>query len=109
MARKKSRTGNSGDFFFTFSFVIITSVVIGLFVGYLWIHNAVTSTIKENMALRHMETQLENRNKELQSEISQLSRGDRIKRIARDELQMVTPEPESLVIFMESEQRKQTH
>ncbi len=109
MARKKSRTKNTGDFFFTFSFVIITSIMIGLFVGYLWIHNAVTSTIKENMALRHMETQLENRNKELNSAISQLSRGDRIKRIARDELQMVIPEPESLAIFVEPEQHKQTH
>lgn len=84
------------------------SVVIGLFVGYLWIHNTVTSTIKENMALRRMETQLENRNKELESAVSQLSRGDRIQRIARQELQMVTPEPESLVVFLDAEQRKKT-
>jgi len=98
MARKAK--GPRDDFFFTFSFVVVITVLIGLFLGYLWIYNSVTGTIKENMALRRMQTQLENTNKELKSELSVLSRGDRIKRIARTRLHMVTPEPESLAVFI---------
>lgn len=101
MARKTK--GSRDDFFFTFSFVVVITVLIGLFLGYLWIYNSVTGTIKENMALRRMQTQLENTNKELKSELSVLSRGDRIKRIARTQLHMVTPEPESLAVFVPTE------
>lgn len=90
--------------FFTMSFMVVISLLIGLFLGYLWVHNAVTKTIKENVALRKLEHQLDNRNRELRSEISDLSRGDRIKRIARTELNMVTPEPESLVVFIDENQ-----
>ncbi len=52
------------------------------------------------MALRKMEEKLDNRNRELKSQISRLSRGDRIRRIAREQLHMVTQEPESLVVFI---------
>ncbi len=104
MAGKKHTQEASRDFFFTLSFLVIMSLLIGCFLGYLWIHNAVTSTIQENVALRKMETELENRNKELRSEITSLSRGDRIKRMAREQLDMRTPAPESLVIVLDEEQ-----
>ncbi|MBS1272564.1 MAG: Cell division protein FtsL [Candidatus Marinimicrobia bacterium] len=93
----------SDDMFFTMSFMVVVALLIGLFLGYLWVHNAVTKTIKENMALRKLEQQLDNQNRELRSELTNLSRGDRIKRIARTELGMVTPEPESLVVFIDGE------
>lgn len=102
MARNKQRSGQD-DFFFTFSFVVVITVLIGLLLGYLWIYNSVTRTIKQNMALRQMQTQLENTNKELKGELSVLSRGDRIKRIARTQLHMVTPEPETLAVFIDNE------
>lgn len=98
MATKKN---GADDMFFTLSFMVVVSLIIVLFLGYLWVHNAVTKTIKDNMTLRQMEEQLDNKNRELRSELSQLSRGDRIKRIAREELNMVTPEPESLVVFID--------
>jgi cell division protein FtsL len=47
-----------------------------------------------------MEEKLDNQNRELRSQVSRLSRGDRIRRIARDQLGMVTQEPESLVVFV---------
>ncbi len=100
----RSKKKKSSEFFFTLSFMIIMTGVIGLFIGYLWIYNAVTGTIEENEALRRMETQLEHRNQELQSAVSQLSRGDRIKQIARTDLHMVTPPPESLVVFLDLDQ-----
>ena len=96
---KKNNT--SDDMFFTLSFMVVVSLIIILFLGYLWVHNSVTKTIKDNMSLRQMEEQLDNKNRELRSELSQLSRGDRIKRIAREELDMVTPKPESLVVFID--------
>lgn len=104
MARKRKKRAASRDFFFTLTFLVIMTLLIGCFLGYLWIHNAVTSTIQENVALRKMEIKLENRNKELRSDISYLSRGSRIKQIAREELNMRTPNPESLVIEIPEEQ-----
>jgi len=108
MVRKKKKSRVSRDFFFTMSFLLVMSILIGCFLGYLWIHNTVTETIKENVALRKMERQLENRNKELRSEISELSRGDRIKRIAREQLHMQSPEPESLIVFIDSQHMSMT-
>ncbi len=90
----------SDDLFFTLSFMVVMALMIGLFLGYLWMHNTVTTTIKENVALQQFEQKLTNKNKELRSEISQLSRGDRITTIAREKLGMVSPEPESLVVFV---------
>ena len=104
MARKRKKRSASRDFFFTLTFLVIMTLLIGCFLGYLWIHNAVTSTIQENVALRKMEIKLENRNKELRSDISYLSRGSRIKQIAREQLNMRTPNPESLVIEIPEEQ-----
>jgi len=97
---------SSNDMFFTMTFMVVVTLLIGLFLGYLWVHNAVTNTIKENMALRKLEQQLDNQNRELRSELTNLSRGDRIKRIARSELGMVTPKPESLVVFIDGETYK---
>lgn len=100
MPKKKKSRSWSNDLFFTLSFMVAISLLIGMFLGYLWVHNAVTTTIKENMALRKMEEKLDNQNRELRSQVSRLSRGDRIRGIARDRLGMVTQEPESLVVFL---------
>jgi len=88
------------DLFFTLSFMIVMALMIGLFLAYLWMHNSVTTTIKDNASLGRLEASLVNKNKELHGEISRLSRGDRITSIARNQLGMVSPEPESLVVFV---------
>lgn len=100
MARSTAQQHKSDDLFFTLSFMVVMALMIGLFLGYLWMHNSVTTTIKENVALQRFEQKLINKNKELRSEISRLSRGDRITSIARTQLGMVSPEPESLVVFV---------
>ena len=97
---KSAQNKKPDDLFFTLSFMVVMALMIGLFLGYLWMHNSVTTTIKENVALRKLETSLVNKNKELRGEISRLSRGDRITSIARDRLDMVSPAPESLVVFV---------
>lgn len=103
MPKKKEKRTSKSDIFFTLSFMIAISLLIAVFLGYLWVHNSVTTTIKENVALRRMEEKLDNRNRELKSQIRRLSRGDRIKRIAREDLGMVIPEPESLVVLFSEE------
>lgn len=81
-------------FFFWTTFLVSTAI------GYLWVYNQT-----DVVALQLVETQVliedvENGNRDLQASIDQLSQIDRITRIARLELGMVTPAAESLIVYL---------
>lgn len=76
-------------------------VVIGSMFLHLWIRNYVTNLYREIEQLRRKEAMLVARNSALQIEIESLNRPDRIKTIARDELEMVFPYPETLAVVIQ--------
>ncbi|MFQ6617016.1 MAG: hypothetical protein ACE5HZ_09710, partial [Fidelibacterota bacterium] len=83
-------------------FVVSLLSISGLLV-YLWVYNEINITARGIDALQRIQQNAEAENIQLHSEIAALKRVDRITRIAEDELHMVTPEPETLVVFFESE------
>ncbi len=85
-------------------------VILGLFfclivfmVFYIWIYNYTNQLLTSVEDLRHEEVLLVNQNKMLSAEIENLNRADRIKKIAAQELNMVTPAPETLAVIIEQD------
>lgn len=82
---------------------MVTLLSISSLLTYLWVYNEVNITDREISGLNRIQENIAVENREIRSEIGRLSRIDRITEIARKELQMVTPEPESLVVFVDKE------
>ena len=74
--------------------------VTGLLI-YLWVYNEIILTEKGNAGLRKTKEVLLEDNKRLGGNIARLMRADRITSIAEKELNLVTPVPETLVVFIE--------
>jgi len=95
---KKQREFINSLLFFVISLLSITGLLI-----YLWVYNEINITERENVALERIRKNASAENVELSSEIAGLIRVDRITKIAKDELKMVTPEPETLIVFINPE------
>lgn len=81
-------------FFFWTVFLVSTAI------GYLWVYNqndVIVARIVEQQAVIQ---QLDNNNRDLQVAIDRLSQVDRITRIARQDLGMVVPQAESLIVYL---------
>ena len=74
--------------------------VTGLLI-YLWVYNEIILTEKGNAGLRKTKEALLEDNNRLEGNIARLMRADRITSLAEKELSLVTPVPETLVVFIE--------
>lgn len=81
-----------------FAFVIVTAMAFGLMIGYVWLNNEVTSTLNSISALNKELALKKTAGKLLEAEIASLSRADRITNFAKDNLNMVFPPPESIIL-----------
>jgi cell division protein FtsL len=70
-------------------------------VFYLWVYNHTNALFREIDQLKRKEAGLTARNRMLIVEIEGLGRADRIKNIAMNEIEMVTPLPETLAVILD--------
>ena len=94
-SRKQKEFINS-ILFLAVSLLSVTGLLI-----YLWVYNEIILTEKGNVGLRKTKEALLEDNNRLEGNIARLMRVDRITFIAEKELNLVTPVPETLVVFIE--------
>ena len=70
---------------------------------YLWIYTEIDQTVINIETQKEVSRELKNSLNEIEIEISRLSRGDRISRVARTELDMVPAKPETIMIYIDQE------
>ena len=99
---RKRRTKANREFFQTLLFFLTTIISIGGLIAYLWVY----TEVDENMLGVEIQTQvvkeLQNTVQELKMDISTLSSSARISSVARNELNMIPAEPETLMIYIEN-------
>ncbi|MBH31872.1 MAG: hypothetical protein CMG71_07810 [Candidatus Marinimicrobia bacterium] len=93
---RKQREFINSILFLAVSLLSVTGLLI-----YLWVYNEIILTEKTNDGLRQSRASLVEDNRRMKANIARLMRADRITAIAEKDLKLVTPEPESLVVFME--------
>ena len=71
---------------------------------YLWVYTEIDETMLAIEVQNQVTKELDNSLKELKMEVLSLSRSDRISSVARNELDMVPAEPETLMIFINKDQ-----
>ena len=71
---------------------------------YLWVYTEIDETMLAIEVQNQVTKELDNSLKELKMEVLSLSRSDRISSVARNELNMVPAEPETLMIFINKDQ-----
>ena len=71
---------------------------------YLWVYTEIDETMLTIEVQNQVTKELDNSLKELKMEVLNLSRSDRISSVARNELNMVPAEPETLMIFINKDQ-----
>ncbi|MFQ6674142.1 MAG: hypothetical protein ACE5GH_05080 [Fidelibacterota bacterium] len=97
---RRRRSKQQQEFINSLLFFITSILSIAGLLTYLWVYNEIGITARENDALQRIRGNVGEDNLQLRSEIAGLRRVDRITGIARSELNMVTPEPETLVVFV---------
>ena len=86
------------DIIQSFVFFISTIGVISCLIIYLWVYTEIDETILAIEIQKSTASELQNENIELQRKIESLSRPDVIAKKAREELNMVFTQPETLQI-----------
>ncbi|MDP6457026.1 MAG: hypothetical protein QF613_00170 [Candidatus Marinimicrobia bacterium] len=99
--QRKRKSKRQQEFINSLLFFVVSILSISGLLTYLWVYNEINITTRENVALRKIKVNMIEENGELFSQITRLKRIDRITRIAEDELSMVTPEPETLVVYLD--------
>ena len=99
--KKRRRSRKNRDYLQSFLFFSSSILsIVGLLV-YLWVYTEIDETVINIETQKQVAFELQNSINELEIEISQLSRGDRISRVARTELQMVPAKPETVMIYID--------
>ena len=93
---RKQKEFISSILFLAVSLLSVTGLLI-----YLWVYNEIILTEKGNVGLRKTKEALLEATHRLAGNIARLMRADRITSIAEKELSLVTPVPETLVVFIE--------
>ena len=83
--------------------LVLFVVLICFMAFYIWIYNHTHSLLDEIAELRHQEASIATQNRILSVELQNLSRTDRIKQIASEQLNMTTPIPETLAVVINEE------
>ena len=102
-ATKKRRSRKNNDLIQTVIFFSSSILSIAGLIIYLWIYTEIDQTVINIETQKQVSKELRNSLSELEIEISRLSRGDRISRIARTELGMVPAKPETIMIYIDQE------
>ena len=102
-ATKKRRSRKNNDLIQTVIFFSSSILSIAGLIIYLWIYTEIDQTVINIETQKQVSKELRNSLNELEIEISRLSRGDRISRIARTELGMVPAKPETIMIYIDQE------
>tara|TARA_B100000809_G_scaffold250273_1_gene282544 strand:+ start:442 stop:765 length:324 start_codon:yes stop_codon:yes gene_type:complete len=97
MARKRM-SKRTRDIIQSLVFFISTIGVISCLIIYLWVYTEIDETILAIEIQKSTASELQNENNELLSKIESLSRPDVIAKKAREELNMVFTQPETLQI-----------
>ena len=100
---KKRRSRKNNDLIQTVIFFSSSILSIAGLIIYLWIYTEIDQTVINIETQKQVSKELRNSLNELEIEISRLSRGDRISRIARTELGMVPAKPETIMIYIYQE------
>jgi cell division protein FtsL len=99
--KKRRRSRKNQEYLQSFLFFLSSILsIVGLLV-YLWVYTEIDETVIGIETQKQVALELQNSIDELEIEISQLSRGDRISRVARTELQMVPAKPETVMIYID--------
>ncbi len=102
MARKRMSKRNR-DIIQSLVFFISTLGVISCLIIYLWVYTEIDETLLAIEIQNSTANELQNENNELQSKVESLSRPDVIARKAREKLNMVFTQPETLQIAIDHE------
>lgn len=99
--KKRRRSRKNQEYLQSFLFFLSSILsIVGLLV-YLWVYTEIDETVIGIETQKQVALELQNSIDELEIEISQLSRGDRISRVARTELQMIPAKPETVMIYID--------
>ena len=104
MIKRKRRSKKSSEFIQTLLFFMTTMLSISGLIIYLWVYTEIDETMLAIEVQNQVTKELDNSLKELKMEVLSLSRSDRISSVARNELNMVPAEPETLMIFINKDQ-----
>ena len=104
MIKRKRRSKKSSEFIQTLLFFMTTILSISGLIIYLWVYTEIDETMLAIEVQNQVTKELDNSLKELKMEVLNLSRSDRISSVARNELNMVPAEPETLMIFINKDQ-----
>ena len=104
MIKRKKRSKKSSEFIQTLLFFMTTMLSISGLIIYLWVYTEIDETMLAIEVQNQVTKELDNSLKELKMEVLNLSRSDRISSVARNELNMVPAEPETLMIFINKDQ-----
>jgi len=102
-ANKKRRSRKNNDLIQTVIFFSSSILSIAGLIMYLWIYTEIDQTVINIETQKEVSKELKNSLNEIEIEISRLSRGDRISRVARTELDMVPAKPETIMIYIDQE------
>ena len=102
-ANKKRRSRKNNDLIQTVIFFSSSILSIAGLIMYLWIYTEIDQTVINIETQKEVSRELKNSLNEIEIEISRLSRGDRISRVARTELYMVPAKPETIMIYIHQE------
>jgi cell division protein FtsL len=102
-ANKKRRSRKNNDLIQTVIFFSSSILSIAGLIMYLWIYTEIDQTVINIEIQKEVSRELKNSLNEIEIEISRLSRGDRISRVARTELDMVPAKPETIMIYIDQE------
>lgn len=92
---RRHETGPTPVAFFLWTIFLVSAAI-----AYLWIYNQNDIVAVELDEQLKVVVEMENINLELEAAIGQLTKIDRITRIARTELDMVVPPAESLIVYI---------
>ena len=104
MIKRKRKSKKSSEFIQTLLFFMTTMLSISGLIIYLWVYTEIDETMLAIEVQNQVTKELDNSLKELKMEVINLSRSDRISSVARNELNMVPAEPETLMIFINKDQ-----
>jgi len=102
-ANKKRRSRKNNDLIQTVIFFSSSILSIAGLIMYLWIYTEIDQTVINIETQKEVSRELKNSLNEIEIEISRLSRGDRISRVARTELDMIPAKPETIMIYIDQE------
>jgi len=103
MARttSKRRSRRSRDIIQTLVFFGVSALAVVGLIAYLWVYTEVDETLQAIEIQQATLAELEDDIKSIQSRVEYLSRADVIAQRARNDLGMITTQPETLTVFVD--------